>query len=170
MRFNRFAGALAASVLLALPAVFAAAQGDATATVQTAYDAQCAAILHADWNALSNTLAPGFTLSAGGTTYTRAQVIAAAQGTANRITLTKCATTVDSATSQNGTIVAVTRQTVDGTHGTDAFEIATGWRDLWSEQGSDVLESSSTQLWQTVTVNGNVVQQTGTAPTPQPRR
>jgi hypothetical protein len=59
-------------------------------------------------------------------------------------------------------------QVIDGTRGTDAFEVSSGWRDMWSPQGSSPLETSSTEIWGTTSLNGQVVQQLGTVPSPLP--
>jgi hypothetical protein len=167
MGFPRFAGALAASVLLA-PLVALAAPSADDARVEAVYDTQCADIMHADWDALESTFSPDFTLHSGGSTYTRDEIVSSAKNLAGSVALTKCSASIDSTSETNGVIIVVMRQVVDGTHGTDAFEVSSGWRDMWSPRGSSLLETSSTELWRTVSLNGQIVQQSGAVPSASP--
>ncbi len=169
MEFFRLGVAFAVALVvcgagLAAPAV----SGASTARVQAAYDAQCADIVRGDFDDFARTLSPNFTAHAEGQTYTRDDVVASLKSASASVTVTACTTTVASVTQSGGVLIAVVRQLLDGTHAGQPFELASGKRDMWSAGGGALIETSSTALWSTTSVNGQIVQQSGLVPSPPP--
>ncbi|MHB8432767.1 MAG: hypothetical protein ACYC8W_01215 [Candidatus Tyrphobacter sp.] len=170
MELGRLAGAVAV-LLLASGAGQAsqAAGGASTSRVQAAYDAQCVDLLRGDFADFARTLSPSFTAHVEGQTYSRDQVVTSLKSASSSITLTKCTTSVDSVTQSNDVLIALVRQLVDGTHGNQPFELASGKRDMWSGASTVLIETSSTALWSTTSINGQIVQQSGLVPSPLPQ-
>ncbi len=152
-----------------LAAVLLAQVTPATARVQAAYDAQCADIMHADWAALTNTFSPTFVMDQNGQTYSRDQVVSSVkQAIAHGLKFTGCTTSIDSVTQSNGVTIVVMRQTIDAAQGPHTLVIASGKRDMWTPQGTALVETSSLPLWATDSADGRIIQQSGNVPSPAP--
>ncbi len=148
--------------------VSAAPATNATALLQKAYDAQCADIVAESWSQLTNTFSPDFSLHSDGATYTRDDVVNSLKQAAGKLRFGTCTTTVDSVTESSGVYITVMRQMLDGSQASHTFQIATGKRDMWVLVDGALLEQSSTSLWQTQSLDGRVVEQSGVVPTPAP--
>lgn len=147
-----------------------AALGDTgqSARVQAAYDTQCADIVRGNFDDFSKTLSPVYMAHVQEQTLSRDDVLAQMKRIAGTVTFDKCTTTVDSATVSAGVIVAVARRVLDGSQSGTPFEVASGSRDMWTPNGNALQETSSTSIWSTISVNGQIVQQSGIVPTPTP--
>ncbi len=168
MEFVRLGSSLASLLLICAGPASPAVSGASASGVQAAYDAQCADIVRGDFEDFARTLSPSFTAHVEGQTYSRDDVVTSLERASTSVTLTRCTTTVDSVTQSNGVFIALVRQLVDGTHGNQPFELASGKRDMWSAGSDALIETSSTALWSTTSVNGQIVQQSGLVPSPPP--
>ena len=141
-----------------------------TARVQAAYDGQCADIMRGDFAAFQQTLSPSFSATMNGRTVTRDDVVNALKSSAAQVTLTKCTTTIDSVAASGTAVIAFVHQVVDGTasgpQGTAPIEILAAKRDMWASAGNGLIQSSSMPIWSTTSGNGEIVQQSGTPPSP----
>ncbi|MGH7736816.1 MAG: hypothetical protein ACREMP_02930 [Candidatus Tyrphobacter sp.] len=168
MNLARFAAAIAAPVLLAPALAFGAPTADQTPGVQALYSAQCADLLAGNWDAFESTLSPNFVAHVGGSSYSRDQIIGFEKSARAQASFTACTATVDSATLENGVVIAIARHDVVATASGHAITLGDGTRDMWTPQGASYVETSSTQTWSTVTVDGRVVHQSGDVPSPSP--
>lgn len=143
-----------------------------TARVQAAYDGQCSDLMRGDFTSFQRTLSPNFTGEMDGHTVTRDAVVTNLRNAASTISLSKCVTTIDSVQQSEGAFITIVHQLIDGTltsaDGTDPIEIAAGKRDIWTSDGNALVLTSSRSIWSTVTVNGQIVQQSGTPPSASP--
>ncbi|HEY9084849.1 MAG TPA: hypothetical protein VIN40_02770 [Candidatus Tyrphobacter sp.] len=170
---SRYIGIAAAAIAFGLCGSRTLADDVAlTARVQAAYDAQCADVMRGDFAAFQATLSPNFTGELNGRTVTRDGVVTNLRNSASTISLSKCMTTIDSVQQSGGAVIAVVHQLIDGTltsaQGTAPIEIAAGKRDMWTSAGDAFVQTSSMSIWSTVSVNGEIVQQTGTPPSAPP--
>jgi hypothetical protein len=159
------AAALGAILLAAVPTN---ATDALTARVQAAYDAQCNDVLRDDFTSLQNTFSPTFTASQDGRTITRDDVITNLKAFASRGTITKCSTSVQSVQEDSNVVIAMVTQRLGGTvmggKSSVPIEIDAGRRDMWTDQGKDLQETTFNSIWSEIYVNGRLAQQAGTPP------
>lgn len=171
MSIRRLAFVLACvPIVTVVPVV---AQGnDEIAKVRAAYAAQCSALVHGDFDAFGRTFSPEFMMHEEGQTFALDVVVTNLRNAFAQVHLTRCTTTIDSATQASGVTIAIVRQLIDGSQvtpqGVEPFELASGKRDMWVPSGGSVLEMSSSSLWETERVNGEIVHESGDVPSPAP--
>lgn len=171
MRLPWLCGAFATALVLCeagVPALGDTAQTAQTAQMQTAYDAQCADIVRGDFDDFAKFLSPAYTAHMEGQTLSRDEVIAQMKSIAGEVTVTKCSTTVNSVTESAGALVVTVQRVLDGSQSSTPFEIVSGDRDIWTTAADGPKEASSTLIWATTSVNGQIVRQSGIVPTPTP--
>lgn len=172
MTIRRLASALACAALAASADPAIAQSNGIAAKVRAAYAAQCAALVRGDFAAFERTFSPDFMLHEEGQTIALDAVVAVLRNAFAQVRLTRCTTSVDSETQVSGVTIAIVRQFIDGSQvapgGVEPFELASGKRDMWLPSGSGVLEVSSSSLWETERVNGEIVNQSGDVPSPAP--
>lgn len=163
-------GAVVAAFILACgTAAGATAAPAGTAQFQAEYDAQCTDLVSENWTALESTFSPNFVADNNGSTVSRADIISGLKMAATHgFKVTTCTSTVDSVTENSGVYIVLVRQTLDAMQGSKKYEIVSGRREMWTQANGQLAETSSLPLWRTVSVDGQIIQQTGTVPSPGP--
>ena len=138
--------------------------------IAAAYANQCTLLKNTDIDGYSKTLTNRWVESdPNGTKTTKAQAIGAIkqQIAAMGLTVTDCAATIagGSVSPDGNTVTVNVEQSADGTvasqAGTSPIQVASKETDIWVKRGGVWLQSASTILKNTIMLNGQVVQQTG---------
>jgi len=138
--------------------------------ISAAYANQCTLLKNTDIDGFSKTFTNHWVESdSNGTKVTKAQAIGAIkqQIAAMGLTITDCAATIGggSVSSDGNTVTVNVEQSADGTvasqTGTSPIQISSRETDIWVKRGANWLQSASTVLKNTIMLNGQVVQQSG---------
>ena len=138
--------------------------------ISAAYANRCSLLKNTDIDGFSKTFTNHWVESdPNGTKVTKSQAIGAIkqQVAMMGLTLTDCAATISSGSvsSDGNTVTVNVEQSADGTvasqSGTSPIQISTRETDTWVKRGANWLQSASTVLKNTVMLNGQVVQQSG---------
>lgn len=165
-----FAATAAVALPFALVGQIRAQDAALTSRVQAAYDTQCAAVIRGDFATFEATMSPSFIATVQGETVTRDELVTGMKNGLGKVSLTKCKTFIDSVTQSGNVLIVMSRRLIDGTDPTHnvPLEVSGGTRDMWTEQGNELLETSSMGLWSTVSVNGQVIRTSGDVPSSSP--
>lgn len=165
----RIIGAILVSVVAAL-AFGASTQAAPTleARMQATYDTQCGDIVSGNFTDFMRTISPNFTATVGGQTITRDVLVSHLKAFASEGSITHCTTTIQSVQESANVIVAIVQQEIDGTFTGKPVRIDAGKRDLWDDQAGGPVLTSTSSIWQTVYLNGQLQQETGTPPSTPP--
>ena len=138
--------------------------------ISAAYANQCALLKNTDIDGFSKTFTNRWIeREPNGSSTTKAQAIGAIkqQIAMMGLTLTDCAATISggSVSPDGNTVTVSVEQTAAGTvasqSGTSPIQIDATETDVWVKRGAAWLQSASTVLKNTIMLNGQVVQQTG---------
>ncbi len=156
------------AALTLLTAVAASAADDIQTQLKAAYDSQCTSFKNSDVDAAGKTLTDDFTnTTPDGKIETKADSLAGMKANLGKIIITDCTTsfvslTPDAAGNEVASIISTQNGAVPGM-GNAALLVVSRDVDTWTQQHGVWMEKKSTELEQTVTVNGNVIAHSGTA-------
>lgn len=135
-------------------------------TIQGYYDAQCKAAIAGDVKGMEKYMSPDYvSIDTKGVQENRKKAIADMTAGMAQLSVSDCKTKIQSFTVAGDTATVTAKQTVDGiapSASVAPINIVGVSTDVWTKQpDGSYLNSKSTLIKQTVSVNGQVVQQEG---------